>query len=90
VDPKALLSMFGRLATEERRQPEEVANTPSGKLIEKMRSHPHLAERGLDVEQEIAKSPAASPQPFDIDYPALVKAVLADEAAAKPRMREGD
>jgi beta-barrel assembly-enhancing protease len=90
VDPKALLSMFDRLAAEEPRLPAELAKNHSAKFFEKMRSHPQLAERGLDVEQEIAKSPAVTAQPFDIDYPALVKAVLADESTMRPKRSETD
>jgi beta-barrel assembly-enhancing protease len=90
VDPRAMLDLFGRLAAAEPRLPEDCANTRSGKFFKKLRSHPQLAQRGLDVENEIAKTPAPVIVPFDIDYPALVTAVLAHEATARPKRPDRD
>jgi beta-barrel assembly-enhancing protease len=82
LDPKTLLSMFGKLAAED--PPAlEAASGPSATFFEKMRSHPHIAQRIADVEEEIARSPVVSPMPIEVDYPALVKAVRDSNPADK-------
>jgi predicted Zn-dependent protease len=89
VDPKALLSMLEKLAAEEARLPEHVASDPSSKLFEKMRTHPQLAQRMADVEEEIARAPLASPQPFDLDYQTLATSAKAGAAGARPALPPG-
>jgi beta-barrel assembly-enhancing protease len=86
VDPKALLSMFGKLAAEEAHVPEQAGSAPPAKLIEKLRTHPQMAQRMVDVEEEIGRCREASPQPFGVDYPALVTAVRDSAPAQKPSL----
>jgi Zn-dependent protease with chaperone function len=88
LDPKALISMFDRLATTEPRLPDNFTNSPPGKFLEKLNSHLQLAERAVDVQAEMAKIPSVAPELITIDYSALVKAVLADQAAPPTKSEE--
>jgi len=76
--------LFEKLASEEPEIPAQFANTPPGRFFEKMRSHPHLSQRKLDVEEEIGRTPAAVVQPIDVDCPALAKAAEAPGAVNRP------
>ena len=85
VDPKAMVPMLERLRRAEGRRLHDAQGSASGKLFEKLRSHPHLSQRIADVEAEIAGTPlTAAPQPIDMDYGALVKAVQALQAEPSP------
>jgi Zn-dependent protease with chaperone function len=90
IDPRALVPMLGRLLPAEVLLPEAAHDSAGGKLFEKLRSHPEIAKRIADVEAEISSTPlAVAPQPIDIDYGALVKAVQAIDSEPSPTRAPG-
>jgi predicted Zn-dependent protease len=73
VDPGALVTMLGKLSAAEPHLPS--TSETEAKLFEKLRSHPHIADRVQATQDEIDRSPKAVTQALGIDYPALLQAI---------------
>lgn len=86
VDPNAMLQVLGKLAAQEPPLPPALAQTSTARLLEKMRSHPHTAQRIGEVSALIAAAPPVSPLAFDVDYPALRAAARAQVGSGFSRL----
>jgi Zn-dependent protease with chaperone function len=86
IDANALLPMFAKLLAEEERFNMKNVEPSTQKLMEKFRTHPAIGQRIVDVEREIANSPAVSPRPLEVNYATLKAATEAtrDTSAVSP------
>jgi beta-barrel assembly-enhancing protease len=75
IDPRAMLRLFDQMAADESSRLPSTPDTPTGRLVDKMRSHPPTAERSAQVSALLTVAPTVAPQPMAIDYPALAEAV---------------